>query len=291
MKVSICMITYNHQDYIEQAINGVLMQKTNFEFELIISNDNSTDNSDLVIKNHLNNHEHKDKVKYINNKENMGMMPNFINTLEKCTGQYIAICEGDDYWTDELKLQKQADFLDQNKDFSICFHKMRVKDKEGIKDDFIIYNNQITSIHDLAKGNYIHTCSVMYRNNLFEKFPEYFYISPVGDYFLHLLNSQYGKIYCFDEKMAVYRIHDTSYWSSKKQQERETIWIDFLKNIKHSFSTEIQLELDKQIELYVNPQLRNNDTEIPKIIMQKKTFFKKLSNSINKRLAKLKRYL
>lgn len=285
------MITYNHQDYIEQAISGVLMQKTNFEFELIISNDNSTDNSDLVIRNYINNHKYKDKVKYINNRENKGMMPNFINTLEKCTGQYIAICEGDDYWTDELKLQKQADFLDQNKDFSICFHKMKVQDKEEIKDDFIIYNSQITTIHDLTKGNYIHTYSVMYRNNLFEKFPEYFYTSPVGDYFLHLLNSQYGKIYCFDEIMAVYRIHDTSYWSSKKQEERENIWIDFLKNIKSSFSTEIQLELDKQIELYVNPQLRNHDEEIPKIIIQKKTFLKKLSNSINKRLAKLKRYL
>lgn len=285
MKVSICMITYNHQDYLEDAINGVLMQITDFEYELIISNDNSTDNSDIIIKNYLKNHIYKDKVNYINNERNIGMMPNFINTLEKCKGDYVAICEGDDYWIDKYKLQKQVDFLDKNNDFSICFHKIKTQDKEGIKDDFIENNHkQVTTIYDLAKGNYIHTCSVMYRNNLFEKFPEYFNISPIGDYYLHLLNSQYGKIYCFDDIMAIYRIHDTSYWSSKKQQERENIWINFLENIKTTFSTEIQIELDKQIQFYLNShiELKRHNEEIENIKL-KNNFFSKLTNSIKKR--------
>jgi glycosyltransferase involved in cell wall biosynthesis len=292
MKVSICMITYNHQDFLEQAINGVLMQKTDFDYELIIANDNSIDDSDIVIKQCIKSHANGYKIKYLNNITNLGMMPNFINALKHCTGNYIAMCEGDDYWIDENKLQKQADFLDKNIDFSMCFHKMKIKKDEVIKVDIISSNvDEVTTINDLAKGNYIHTCSVMYRNNLFDTFPDYFHKSPVGDYFLHLLNSQYGKIYYFNEVMAVYRIHETSYWSSKKQEERENIWIDFLQNIKGNFSESVQTQLDIQINKHLENKeelKKHNDLllkiEIDKQIKKKMTFFKKLKNSIKKRI-------
>ncbi|WP_163444659.1 glycosyltransferase [Flavobacterium columnare] len=251
IKVSVCMITYNHEKYIKQAIESILMQKTNFDFELIISNDNSNDTTHKIILDLLEEHIDSKKIKYLHNKKNLGMMPNFIQAIQNCKGEYIALCEGDDYWTDPEKLQKQVDFLDTNKNFAICFHPVNIDyQNEIIEDNITKKVKNHTSIYDLASGNYIHTCSVLYRNNLYNSFPEYFYSTPIGDYFLHLLNAQYGDIYRLEETMGNYRIHDTSYWSSKKQNEREAIWIEFLKNIKPSFPKKIQKIIDKQIKTH-----------------------------------------
>ncbi|WP_428225321.1 glycosyltransferase [Flavobacterium sp.] len=249
IKVSVCMITYNHEKYITKAIESILMQKTDFNFELIISNDNSTDSTHKNILEILNKHPESKRIKYIHNKENLGMMPNFIQVIHNCKGEYIALCEGDDYWTNPEKLQKQVDFLDANKNFSMCFHPVNIDFHGKITEDNITKQvKKHTSIYDLAAGNYIHTCSVLYRNNLYDNFPKYFYSAPVGDYFLHLLNAQYGDIYRLEETMGNYRVHDTSYWSSKKQNEREKIWIEFLENIKPLFSKKIQKVIDIQIK-------------------------------------------
>jgi len=248
MKVSVCMITYNHENYLRQAIQSVLMQKTQFDFELVIANDNSPDNTTIIIEEFINQHPNGHKIKFLNNKENLGIMPNFINALKNCNSDYIALCEGDDYWIDENKLQKQVDFLEKNDDYAICFHKVNVETKGTIGDDTITsLSNQTTTIYDLAKGNYIHTCSVVYRNHLFADFPNYFYTSPIGDYFLHMLNAQYGKIHFINQTMAIYRVHATSYWSSKQQNEREIVWIDFLNNIKENFEPKVQNLLENQI--------------------------------------------
>ncbi|MFM9989045.1 glycosyltransferase [Flavobacterium sp.] len=248
MKLSICMITYNHQDYIKQAIDSVLMQKTNFDYELVIANDNSPDETNEIINNYIDSHPDGHKIKYLHNKVNIGMMPNFINALKNCSGKYIALCEGDDYWIDEFKLQKQVDFLENNSDYVICFHHAGINTNGLEVEDTITFSTkQTTTIDDLAKGNFMHTCTVVYKNNLFNEFPDYFYKSPIGDYFLHMLNSLYGKIYCINEKMAVYRVHDTSYWSSKKQEERTAIWINFIQNMKNNFPKRIQKKLEYQI--------------------------------------------
>jgi glycosyltransferase involved in cell wall biosynthesis len=119
IKVSVVMITFNHENYIREAIEGVLMQETDFEMELIISNDCSTDATNIVIEDFLLNHPNAFKVKYFNQEKNLGMMPNFIFTLNQSKGNYIAICEGDDYWTDTYKLQKQVDFLEANPEYVI----------------------------------------------------------------------------------------------------------------------------------------------------------------------------
>jgi glycosyltransferase involved in cell wall biosynthesis len=259
MTVSICMITYNHEKYLKQAIDGVLMQKTNFDFELVIANDNSPDNTKLIVEDYITSHPNGHKIKFLNNTVNMGMMPNFTNAISNCNGKYIALCEGDDYWTDENKLQKQFDFLEKNKKFSICFHKVNIDNQGTISEDTITKKVPAkTTIKKLAKGNYIHTCSVMYRNNLFDQFPDYFYKAPVGDYFLHLLNSRHGNIYCINEIMANYRVHDTSYWSSKKQEERSEIWINFLIGIMPNFDSKTQRYLQIQIDKTKGTYLKKN---------------------------------
>ncbi|SHI63383.1 glycosyltransferase family 2 protein [Flavobacterium terrae] len=248
MKVSVVMITYNHAKYIQKAIESILDQETNFEIELIISNDNSPDDTDLIVKKIISTHSQGNKIKYFKHEENIGMMNNFLFSLKKGSGEYIALCEGDDYWTDSKKLQKQIDFLDNNKDYSICFHNVNVLEKNILKENNIKTDLPDTStIMDLAKGNFMHTPSVVYRNHLFKNFPEYFALSPIGDYFLHMLNAKHGKIKYYKDYMAVYRIHETSYWSSKQQLDRENIWIGFIENIKPNFDKKVQKILSKQV--------------------------------------------
>jgi len=254
-KVSVCMITYGHEKFIAEAINGVLMQECDFEVELIIANDCSPDKTDEVIQKVIDSHPKSSWIKYIKHDENIGMMPNFIFAMQQCKGEYVALCEGDDYWTDPLKLQKQVGFLEDNPNYNICFHNVNVLQDGNIKEDTMTAKiSETTTINDLAKGNYMHTCSVVFRNNLFAKFPDYFKKAPVGDYFLHLLNARYGNIKCFDEIKGVYRVHETSVWTSKTQKERELILVPFLENIKPNFDKEVQDIMNAQIAFYTKPK-------------------------------------
>ena len=110
IKVSVCMIAYNHQEFISQALDSILQQKTNFPFEIIIGDDNSKDDTGKICRAYAA--KFPGQIKYFHREKNMGMMPNMIDILNCCDGKYIALCEGDDYWTDEKKLQTQADFLE-----------------------------------------------------------------------------------------------------------------------------------------------------------------------------------
>lgn len=272
VKVSVLMITYNHANYIKQAIESILNQETEFDLELIITNDNSPDNTDEIVNDIIKTNPKGNLIKYFKHEKNLGMMPNFLFTLQKATGKYVALCEGDDYWSDHNKLQKQLSFLENNPDYSICFHNVNVLENGILKDNNIKTDiAETTTILDLANANYIHTPSAVYRNNLFEKFPDYFIKAPVGDYFLHLLNAKYGKIKYFSKNMAVYRIHNTSYWSSKEQLERENIWIDFIENIKINFDENVQKILSKQIYKFRKNRLKG----IKKIQFKIESLFKK----------------
>ncbi|WP_316632863.1 glycosyltransferase [uncultured Flavobacterium sp.] len=207
MKVSVCMITYGHEKYIREAIEGVLMQECDFEIELVLSNDCSPDQTDKIIHDILSNHPKASCIKYYKHEKNIGMMPNFIDALKKCNGKYVALCEGDDYWTDSLKLQKQVNFLEVNPDYVLCFHQVDILKTNGeIVDDFITkVPENYETIETLARlGNYIHTPSVVFRN-IINQFPFEFEQSPIGDYFLYMMLAENGKLKYFEDKMVVYR--------------------------------------------------------------------------------------
>lgn len=201
------MITYNHENFIRESIEGILMQKCDFDIELILSNDCSTDSTDAVIQDILQNHPKSFIINYLRHRKNLGMMPNFIETLKQCNGKYIALCEGDDFWTDPLKLQKQVDFLEGNDDYVLCFHQVNILKTNGeIVDDFItIVPENHETIESLVRlGNYIHTPSVVFRN-VIKTFPFEFFNVPFGDFFLYFLLAEKGKLKYLDEKMCVYR--------------------------------------------------------------------------------------
>ncbi len=215
MSISVCIITYNHEKFIRQAIESILNQRCSYEIEIIIGEDCSTDKTRSICEEYKD--QHPRKIKLYKRSKNLGMIPNFVKTLKACKGNYIAFCEGDDYWTDPYKLQKQVDFLEENKEFSICFHKVKLLENKELKEDNISnVPSQITTIKDLvSRPNYIHTPSCVFRNNL-DKIPfTNIYTSPLGDLYLHVMNAQFGKIFYFPEPMAIYRIHSSSNWSSK----------------------------------------------------------------------------
>jgi len=215
------MITYNHQDYIKQAIEGVLMQETDFEYELVVSNDNSPDNTNAVIQEIIATHPKAHVINYINREKNIGMLNNSRETLKLCKGEFIAICEGDDYWTDPKKLQKQVDFLSKNKDYAISFHKVKLHEPDGsiIDDNITRLPKKHTTIEDLAKnGNFMHTPSIVYRNVDFS-YPIQYEITPAGDFFKQMLIAEHGKIHYIDEVMGVYR-NGVGVWSTKDYLHR-----------------------------------------------------------------------
>jgi glycosyltransferase involved in cell wall biosynthesis len=292
------MITYGHEKFIEQAINGVLMQQGDFELELILSNDCSPDNSDSVIQRILQNHPNASWINYVKQEENLGMMTNFIVAMRQCKGNYIALCDGDDYWTDPYKLQKQVDFLEANPEYVLSFHKVKILKPDGsLVDDFITkvpenYENQDT----LARlGNYIHTPSVVFRN-IIKELPKEFLLSPIGDYFLYMILSEHGKLKYIDEEMAVYRdgvgIHSTNS-QIKMAKANFKLFTLLLSYSKNEVINEILLERQLSTLDYFEKLLRNEYSElfvsrhiIFKAIKSLKTphkFWRKVKNKLNKK--------
>jgi glycosyltransferase involved in cell wall biosynthesis len=240
--VSVCCITYNHEKFISQAIDGFLMQKTDFPVEIIIGEDCSTDNTRAICRDYKE--KYPDRITLLLPEKNHGMNQNFIKTVQACTGKYIALCEGDDYWTDPLKLQKQVDFLEVNEDFAICFHPVKVKNEveNTIVDDFITPEMQeVTDIYDLAKGNYMHTPSVVFRKNqkVFDTFNSVKF--EIGDYPLHILNAQYGKIERLKDTMAVYRRHLGGVMSMQPHYQNMTRWYFLLIQLQRLFINDHQI--------------------------------------------------
>ena len=144
MKVSVLVITYNHEKFIAQALDSVLMQETDFIYEIIVGEDCSSDQTRKIVLAY--GEKYPDKVRLLLPEQNLGMMYNFITTYRACRGQYIAILEGDDYWTSDRKLQKQVDFLDSHQDCTACFHNVNVVYESDSKKKPSVSSSQVEAI-------------------------------------------------------------------------------------------------------------------------------------------------
>ncbi len=227
--VSITVATYQHENYIKQCLDGILMQITNFPIEIIIGEDQSTDSTRSICIEYAENH--KDKIRlflrsretsqYHDGKGNFICRFNGIWNRMSARGKYLAMCEGDDYWTDPYKLQKQVDFLESNPTFSLSYHNVYFKNESNntLKISDWPQKPEIT-IEDLALNNYIYTASVVFRRESLtvEAIPAKL---PFGDYFMWLIIAQKGRIKYFDEPMGVYRIHEGGVWSLLSYAERQ----------------------------------------------------------------------
>ncbi len=221
-KVSVVTITYNQDKYIRQFLDGFVMQKTDFDFEVIVADDHSTDKTQDIIREYAD--EYPDIFKPILRTKNIGADRNFADALNLANGTYLAICEGDDYWTDPQKLQLQVKFLDEHPDYALCFHPVKVI-FEGSDKDSYVYPEAVGKDFDLGrliKNNFIQTNSVMYRRqSSYRKVPVD--ITP-GDWYLHLYHAKQGKIGFIDKVMSVYRRHPGGMWWHS-QDDTQKVWV------------------------------------------------------------------
>lgn len=220
VKVSILTTTYNHERYIAHTVESVMEQDTSFAYEHVIGEDCSTDGTREILLDLAR--RYPDKIRLLLRERNIGRRANFVDTFHACRGQYVAILEGDDYWSSPHKLQRQVDLLDDHADYALCFHPVvKLFETEGKETLFV--PGQIQDRYrlvDLLDQNFIATCSVMFRNNLFGDLPGWFWDVPAGDLPLHVLNAQHGDIGYIDEVMAVHRIHAGGVWSPRPAVER-----------------------------------------------------------------------
>ncbi|MEY8729271.1 glycosyltransferase [Francisella philomiragia] len=218
--VSICCITYNHEKFISEALDSFLMQVTNFAFEIIVGEDCSTDNTLNIIKNYQRSY--PDIIKLVDRNANVGMNKNLINTFKKCNGKYIAFCEGDDYWTDPLKLQKQVDFLEQNPKYVICYTGVKAISEDGdFIEDYLGGTTRDLTSYEMKTVSPINTLTVLFRN-IITSFPREFNVTKYPDLFMWVLLSEYGDgKYLGDIKPSIYRIHSGGTHSGTDQVVRE----------------------------------------------------------------------
>jgi glycosyltransferase involved in cell wall biosynthesis len=211
VKVSVIVHTYNHENFIRQTLDSILNQQVNFEFEVIVGDDASPDSTPRIIQ------EYQQKfpniIKSLLHSRNLGGYGkgNTLATLAVCQGKYIAAMDGDDYWTNPLKLQKQVDFLDVNPDFVACFHNALIHFEDGSHPDSYVNNEtqkKVTTIEDLVEEDevwYMATSAVMFRNGIIKEYPQWFHNSKSGDIPRYILLGKHGKFFYINEVMSVYR--------------------------------------------------------------------------------------
>lgn len=206
--LSILCITYNHDKFIGEAIESWLEQKTDFQIEIIIGDDCSTDKTVYEVKKHLKIH---NNIKLIERAKNIGFINNFIETYKQCNGKYIAICEGDDYWIDKNKLQMQVDFLENNNNYVLTHTNVFTLNNEKklcqLKPDSYNYENNIYNKNEIS------TLTAVFRNfniDFSEKWSQFM----MADWPLWITLSEKGRFKYFDKKTGVYRINETGIWQN-----------------------------------------------------------------------------
>ncbi|MEK4129136.1 glycosyltransferase [Solibacillus sp. FSL W8-0474] len=222
--VSIHCLTYNHENFIAEAIESFLMQKTNFMFEILIHDDASTDRTPEIIKEYEL--KYPDLIKPILQLENQYSRGGSVNTinfinLNRAKGKYIAVCEGDDYWTDPYKLQKQVDYMEKNIDCSLCVHSGHVvaaADKTIQSSNRPNKGNKIFTVEEVIEGGggLFLTNSMLFPKKFALERNEFLDNAPVGDYPYAINLSLLGKVYYIDEFMSAYRVGDSASWTARE---------------------------------------------------------------------------
>ena len=212
---------YNQEKFIQQTLEGFVRQKTDFDFIVLAGDDASTDGTADIVRQY--GEKYPNIIKPVLRTENVGAACNARDLYQQATTKYLAICEGDDYWTDERKLQKQVDFMEANPGCSVCFHPVAVwNESEGSRKGIFPepatrFNKLSLTLGDLLRHNFIQTNSVVYRWRFRENDPELkaFVNSDMqpADYVLNLLHAETGTVECLDEVMAVYRRHAGGMWA------------------------------------------------------------------------------
>ena len=301
--VSVCFITYNHVSFIKDAIEGFLMQKTNFPYEIIIHDDASTDGTSEIVKEYAD--KYPDLIVPILQKENqyskkgVGILRDFIYPRTK--GKYIAFCEGDDYWTDPLKLQKQFDFMEKYPDCSMCFHRSKIEFYSKKKNSKTIkkigqeskrFNFTFFPENKLfyEGGSRVPSATMFYRTKYMNTLPNWYFNCPVGDMPLKLYLSQMGRIGYLDEVMGVRRLGIKGSWNDriKKDQQMRIEYLNGMIDMLLQFNKFSNFKYEEEIfvKIYNYDIQRIQKKERESIFVKEQSHFKNL-DFVKKMVVKL----
>ena len=262
--VSVCIITYNHEAYIAQAIESVLSQKTDFPFEIIIGEDDSSDNTRNIVTRYRE--QYPDKIRLLlNSRSNVIYVNghatgrwNFIQTLSNSVGKYIAFLEGDDYWTDPLKLQSQVDFLEANPEYVLCGHRIKVVDSDGKTTQ-----NQLDvgkgrdnfTVEDALFWTPMHPNTWVFRNFNLKNHRAYSFLLkvPAADDLMALMLLEQGRGHRINKSWSAYRQHPGGIWSTKPSYHRNFDVLQFRWVALQLFP---RAGLRKRFGLTVDPSVR-----------------------------------
>lgn len=246
IKVSVCCLVYNHEKYLRQCLDGFMMQKTNFKFEVLIHDDASTDGSADIIREYEK--KYPDIIKPIYQKENQyskGVKVSWVYQYPRAKGKYIALCEGDDYWIDVNKLQNQVNIMENENSISLCTHSVKCvsesgetiikmkpeligKDKLQMSDSFVI-NFFLFDFYPYHTSSYMFRVSILKQMNY--SIPLFISKCKVGDVPLLLLLGSKGNVYYIAENMSCYRMEAKNNWRSRQTNDK------IIENLKNTIST------------------------------------------------------
>ncbi len=275
IKVSVCIITYRQEKYIGAAIEGALMQQTTFPVEILVGDDFSPDNTRAIINDYAQ--RYPDRIRPVLHERNLGQagLFNTLETYKLARGEYIAAIDGDDYWTDPLKLQKQVEFMDAHPDFSACFHNALKTYEDGSPSLVLNPPNQppVVTLDDLIGEDeiwFMATSSVLFRN-VIREYPAWFMKSKSGDIPRYVLLAKHGPIGYLPDMMAVYRHNHMGTSNTDKYDDAE-----FLQNRIGMYEG-----IDGELNYQYHDRLRKNIGRYLLLMMRSRQYrqkhFRKLS--------------
>jgi glycosyltransferase involved in cell wall biosynthesis len=257
-KISVIILSYNHEKFIKKCLDSILIQKGDFELEIILGDDKSQDNTRKILENYQKNH--PKIIKQLPLNENMGVTKNLERCLKAVTGDYVAICEGDDYWTDPYKLKKQANFLDEKQHCSMCFNSILINFMDDTEKNYISPNlsEESYTTHDLILENFIGNFSCcMYRSDVVKNLPKELFDLFTVDWFFNISCSEYGYIGFLNEQMSVYNIHSGGLWSGKSSDEKIADMDKYIDSYNEFLSYKYDTEFKQFKEKFSNAHKRN----------------------------------
>ena len=253
MQVSVCMVTYNHGKFIEQAIKSVLEQDVNFEYEIVVGEDCSTDTTASILRELQR--KNQNRIRVIYRPANIGSKANFLNTLSVCNGEYVAFLDGDDYWTSNNKLQPQVDFLNSNPSAAGVFHRTRVINGELIGLPPVLPGvepPEFFSLDFLAHGNQFSDSSLLARRACLKNIGTWLADVRPGDWALFMMLATQGELGFIPLEMSHYRVHAAGSWNRLSQHYRMVLAVQMLEHVMGLVSSKDREILESAKSSYAN---------------------------------------
>lgn len=250
MRLSVLTVTHGQEAYIEQCVRSVLAQEASFDFEMIVGNDCSPDGTRAILDRLAA--ERPDRIKPVHREQNVGMQANFMDLYSRAQGDYVAFLDGDDFWTDRHKLQKQVDFLEAYPIYSFCFHNVSVLDEDGVPPEVGVrgavgprYEGRTSfGLEDLILAQFVPSCSIVARNRMIPAWPEWLRGSHGIDWAFVLLHARRGPFARLEGLMATYRKHSGGAWTSLTPS-RQREYVDYVRrNIRNDLPSSVWPLLD-----------------------------------------------